>query len=368
MKGLFFAGRFKKVGISSKPNITRRKGKEMLDYSIMIGLLLFLSATLVFQCKYKADGNTSFFDIRNTQAMRGFWCIIVVLVHVPYEYQNRIQDMIGSFAYIGVTFFFMTSAYGLSLSMKKKNNVQKFWRKRLPKLVFPNWVVNAILGIIAFVIFSSVPHIQNLITINGWVRWLLACYIFFWVSCFFFKTEKLRNISIIFMVILFSVVIYVMKMAGKIESTTWTTEVYGFVWGILLCQYFEDIKKILQNHWLGLVPASMMSSLIAGVLYLKFKPVVFWGDYLLKIVLGLFIISFILALNSKIQIGNKVSMFLGEISYEVYLIHGEIFYFVSILYPQISSGVFILVSIILTVLLSVIVHRLSKVLLSACSF
>lgn len=77
-----------------------------------------------------------FFNLTNTTAMRGFWCIIVILVHIPAVYQNRIQDLMGSFAYIGVTFFFMTSAYGLKVGAKKNPDSTKvFWRRRLPKLL-----------------------------------------------------------------------------------------------------------------------------------------------------------------------------------------------------------------------------------------
>lgn len=75
-------------------------------------LVLALAGITLWGIKYDPNKN-SFMSIEDTTFLRGFWCIIVVLVHVPEAYQNGIQDMLGSFAYIGVTFFFMTSAYGL---------------------------------------------------------------------------------------------------------------------------------------------------------------------------------------------------------------------------------------------------------------
>ena len=78
----------------------------MLTYAIMFFILIFLGVTLIMGAKL-ADGGDHFFDQANTTALRGFWCMVVILVHTPVMYQNRIQDMIGSFAYIGVTFFFM---------------------------------------------------------------------------------------------------------------------------------------------------------------------------------------------------------------------------------------------------------------------
>lgn len=117
----------------------------MIDYGIMGGIIIFLIFILVFKSKYIPNANDNFFDINNSKAIRGFWCLVVILVHIPQDYQNKIQDMIGSFAYIGVTFFFMTSAYGLSIAADKKpDSISRFWRTRLPKLIIPNWLINII--------------------------------------------------------------------------------------------------------------------------------------------------------------------------------------------------------------------------------
>ena len=81
----------------------------MITYAIMALIMLFLAFELLYKAEYMPEGN-HLFDKQNSNAMRGFWCVIVILVHIPAAYQNRLQDMLGSFAYIGVTFFFMTSA------------------------------------------------------------------------------------------------------------------------------------------------------------------------------------------------------------------------------------------------------------------
>lgn len=86
----------------------------MISNAIMLGITLFLAVVLFAGATVYDDGQ-HFFDMSNSNALRGFWCLIVILVHIPAAYQNRIQDMIGSFAYIGVTFYFMTSAYGLKM-------------------------------------------------------------------------------------------------------------------------------------------------------------------------------------------------------------------------------------------------------------
>lgn len=157
----------------------------MITYALMGLIVIFLAFTLLFKAKVNSgDGDDTpdhFFDKTNSNAMRGFWCLIVILVHIPAAYQNTIQDMLGSFAYIGVTFFFMTSAFGLKIGeTKNPGSIRKYWRKRLPKLLAPCILVN-IVGIISALIRTGSFSILSLISINAWVRWLLVCYVFFWI-------------------------------------------------------------------------------------------------------------------------------------------------------------------------------------------
>lgn len=335
----------------------------MIDLIIMGGILLFLLFTLVFGAKYFPAGNNSFFDQYNSKAMRGFWCLIVVLVHIPQAYQNLIQDMIGSFGYIGVTFFFMTSAYGLSAGIHNKpDSINNFWRIRLPKLLIPNWTSNLIVALFFLVIFGERSSFVSYFVINGWVKWLLACYAAFWLVYYFNQSKKHYTLFVSILVIMFSLSIYYLKLTGNVNSTTWCTESIGFVWGILLFSRYDKIKQFFSRKWIVKSSVTCLLSLILGVSYLQFKHVIFWGDYILKIILGLSIVCFILVLNSTIKIGNRISWFLGDISFEIYLIHGAVFQFIQKTLPNIRSGMFILLSITLTVLASLVIHRIGKIL------
>ena len=81
---------------------------------------------------------------------------------------------------------------------------------------------------------------------------------------------------------------------------------------------------------------------------------------MLKIALGMAILSFLLALNTKISIGNPVSRTLGVVSFEVYLLHGGVFFALESAFPELNSGVFILASLLLTILLSLAAWKLSE--------
>lgn len=168
-----------------------------------------------------------------------------------------------------------------------------------------------------------------------------------------------RDYVVIALVTAFSLLVYWKK--DYINGPTWCPEVMGFVWGILLYRIKNRFLGILNDKW-------MMKSLllcaiagIAGIGYLKFKIIPFWGDYLLKIILGFLIISFMLAINVKVSIGNRVSNYLGSISFEVYLVHILAFNVVKKIKPDTSSGIFIFVSLILTVALASVIRKISTV-------
>ena len=213
----------------------------MITNSIMFFIALFLAGLLCVGIQRQGNCD-SFFDIENSNALRGFWCLIVILVHIPSAYQNRIQDMLGSFAYIGVTFFFMTSAYGLNLQISKKpEKLNTFWRKRIPKLLIPCLLVN-IVSVIVVLIEGSEFSLRSIIQINPWVVWLLICYCFFWISNKLSGRGDWSNV----LVIAFSSLVYGFR--NQISGTTWCPEIIGFVWGQLLFIYKAVSYTHLRAH------------------------------------------------------------------------------------------------------------------------
>lgn len=197
-----------------------------------------------------------------------------MLVHVPYAYQNRIQGMIGSFAYIGVTFFFMTSSYGLALSLTKKpEKIKHFWRY---------------------------------------------------------------------------------------SNTTWCPECFGFIWGILLALYSNKFYEYFRNGWLLKLFITFVVAIAFGGLYLKFKRIPITGDYVLKILLGIAIIVFVLVSNVRLSYGNKISLFIGGISFEVYLLHIYVYQIVVYCFGgNLSSGQFIVICMVITLALAYVLHLLT---------
>lgn len=328
---------------------------------ITLTVFLVLLYCVMYKAKIYQTLNPNFFDIKTTNVFRGIWSIIVIMVHIPKQYGNIIQDMAGSFAYIGVTFFFMASGFGLSQSVLRNKWMAKgFWSKRIPKLLIPQLMVNICAALLKLAFFGDKPTLSSLLWIARWLRWLMFCYLIFWLAHILCRSIKSANIFIFVSLISFSLIQYKLKGCGIITENIWSTEIFGFLWGILLSLLFSRIQNHAVDFWMRKTVILCIVALLLGVSYLAFKNVAFCGDYLLKIMLGLAIISFILCLNLRITLGNKALDLLGKISYELYLTHSVIISMAKRWMPDISSGVFIILILTCSLVMSVIIHTVSS--------
>ena len=335
----------------------------MMDYVIMCLIAGFMALSMLYKAKVNNDDD-HFFDIKNTNAMRGFWCLVVMMVHVPLQYQNRIQDMIGSFAYIGVTFFFMTSGYGLTISADRKG-VKGFWKKRMMKLLTTIWVVNIFASMYYHFVQGNPISIRNiLLSWGGWIEWLMGCYVLFWISYMLFNSFHVWKQVCCILLALSSMTVYYLSYIDVITATVWVTECYGFMWGILLATYRDKFIKFFSKRWIVCLLSSMSVAVLLGFGYLNLKSILFWGEYVLKIVLSAAITIFILIVNVRVSFNNKINKILGELSFEIYLIHGIAFSIVMRVCNGITSGLFIVLSIILSLVLAITIHVIDRKLFS----
>ncbi|MGN1217193.1 MAG: acyltransferase family protein [Phocaeicola sp.] len=306
----------------------------------------------------------TFFSKDYTNVLKGLCCIIVIYVHFPSKYQNAFQDAIGSFAYVAVTLFFMVSAYGMMLSVeKKKSYLNTFWRNRLVSLLIPAFLVNVVATLVGGVKGNLV--MSGLVHINGYVMVLLQfCLWFYTVEIakrkWFKNNTALGDALLIGGVAISSLYLYLFVYGERSEGAGWCFERMGLVWGIMLYRYYDRCVKWMDNRRGIKTFVLFILSLLLGVGYLHYKTEWLWGEYLLKIVLGIVIISFLFTATSNRKFGNRVSSWLGDISYEVYLSHGMMMGLLAYYYPDLQSGWFILLTVVSTLAISTLVHSVGK--------
>lgn len=334
-----------------------------LSYFLTLLAPLFLgSISLIHNTPEKGK----FFSKDYTTVLKGLCCLIVIYVHVRPPHDNTLQDAIGSFAYVCVTIFFLISAYGMMLSVEKnKNYLKQFWRNRLLALLAPCVLVN----IAAFglnLLNSGEYQYSILWELNSYVAVLLQWCLWFYVVefiriKFFPHAIQLCDWILIAGVVVSSLYNYLFIDANVSNEAGWYFERMGLVWGIILYRYYDRILMWMdKNRWMK-VTILVIVGTILGIAYLKFKMIYFWGAYLLKIILGLTLILLLFTATSNRKFGNKVSLWLGNISYEVYLSHHMMMAALICWLPVgVNSGVFILLTVLFTLAVSTVIHSISK--------
>jgi peptidoglycan/LPS O-acetylase OafA/YrhL len=242
--------------------------------------------------------------------VKGICALVVIMVHIPAEHGNKIQDAIGSLAFVCVTLFFLYSSYGLNYSLvNKKDYLRGFWATRLPALLLP------------FLIAYGLKAVMGYSTISGGVRFvyiLLGYYaLFYLLNRLCNGAQFVKDATLAGIVVVASVVGYFFKY-----GVGWYPEMIGLAYGVLLANRVNGRHPLLYKSFYWIMGALLAMSLLVGFSYLKLKHVDIWGDYALKILLGGVLIVTSYQISLRVQIGNRLLALLGKISYEIFLVHG----------------------------------------------
>lgn len=310
--------------------------------------------------------DSAFFSKGYTDVIKGMCCLIVIYVHVKPERGNLLQDAIGSFAYVCVTFFFLVSAYGMLRGLDRKKDYWKyFWRNRLASLLIPCLCVNIVVYILsAFLNVKSdlalFYHIDEYVIIL--LQWCVWFYIVEWCRMKWFVEKKDTTLLILIIgVVVSSLYYYFFAFAKQDPDAGWCFERMGLVWGILLYRYYDRFVMWMDKSRILKIIVLTFIGGILGVFYLKYKMIYFWGAYLMKIVLGFALLLLLFTATSKLKFDDVISNWLGSISYEVYLIHRMILAFMALLLPlSLNSGAYVFIVVFVTLLLSTGIHAIDK--------
>ena len=320
---------------------------------LLTALLVLILIFIIFLKSSINTDKTWFMSKEYTNGIRGIMCIIIVLVHIPDRFSNNIQETIGSLGFVCVTLFFLFSSFGLMYSLKnKKDYMKNFIRNRFFIIYVPFIIIN-IIDVIIRKKFDS----NTLLVIFGiqtsFVSVLILFYIIFYIINIAFKKEQIRDILFIMYPIIFCIFDMIFNWG------LWGAEAVGFSLGFLIYYYFDKIKYILKNKNKLIFIIFPIFICIFGLLYCKYKNVYIIGNYFIKILLYIFMISFMFEFTSIVKINNKILSFLGNISYEVFLIHGIVITILS-RFTNMSSGVYIWLVIMITLGLATIYNKFNK--------
>ena len=318
--------------------------------------------------------NNDYLGVKSTTGVKGFLAIGIIFHHLSQWVTTG--EEFSNFGYMGtyiVSVFFFLSGYGLYVQNgRKENYLDNFLVKRLSKVLIPFIVISSIYLIYRRMngqVLSSVYFIDlfkkgSTVIYNGWfVDIIILMYIFFYISFTVFSNKKIAIlVNTVF-------IIFYIVLAIKLEyGFWWYDSSLPFVLGLIWAKNKKYIDEILNKYYFIILVC------ITGLLFtfhqysfiLKKLNLVDSYSYVLAANIDniIFTIFFVLTMR-KIDFSNSRLLFLGKISFELYMIHGLVMsifgkYFVT---SRINDVIFtilvLIVSIFLAWLINVIIKKIN---------
>ena len=276
---------------------------------------------LVFQIQTTSE-RVDLLSVYHTDFIKGIGILLVILGHTMQYYCPEIVFFTPTGG-IGVALFLICSGYGLNESAKKEKRHILYWYKRFISVLVPYWIFQ-ILIFWLWHPFDLKGVILDLLLIKPQFGfgWYLS-YLFFWYLVFYCVTYiKCINKYRIPLMVLISCGILIFCRSLVAEQAV------SFVIGVLLSDIKQEFTRKISIR-LGIV------LFCAGVVVLVIKQIPDVrnsSELTLKIIqlniktlsaCGIVILSYYLC--KKLTI--KYISFLGQISYELYLVHGVVLFF-----------------------------------------
>lgn len=300
---------------------------------IIFAVFLFVC---LYGCKVTVHGiNKNYMSRENTLSIRGICALVVVMHHIlldigrvgkPNYFDNLQLTASTVVTYLAVAIFFFYSGYGLMYSLQNKNNyLCGFIKHRLSKIFVPYALVVVIYALVKTAVekitFSDIVKsfvIGDPVADNSWyIIAIIIFYFLFWVS---FKFIKNQNAAIIVLVFLTFVYAFVCAIIGF--NAHWFNSVFAFPLGIIWAKYRENILSFAGKKYLFL----FLSSWIAFAAFFAAKKLLSGADAVFGCFAAVFFVIAIMAVFMKVTLKNKILNFIGEISFELYMIHGLFVY------------------------------------------
>jgi peptidoglycan/LPS O-acetylase OafA/YrhL len=284
--------------------------------------------------------------LHELDALRGFAALAVVLHHLALG--NAEAEVIFKYGATGVNLFFIISGFVIYLSISKINDWRDFVQNRFIRLYPTYWVCVTITAIVRLFTMSNESSTLDLIKqylvnltmyqyylrvpdIDG-VYWTLIVEICFYATITVFICLRIKNKIEYFGYIALIVILFHYFILQELSQyNLYVSKIYFysqflyplinyfplFFAGILF--YKVKLNRLTFDKVIGLIVCFTMTVLLfeksaakASVNYFEYA-----------ITTGIYFIIWILYIKGKLMfIVSKATLFLGRISYSLYLLHG----------------------------------------------
>lgn len=329
----------------------------------------------------RRDRENDFFMSRDyTSVLKALCCFSVILAHTG---AGEKYCILGFVHWIAVSIFFLFSGYGLSFSAAHKPDYMRSFHKRILKTAIPLLLVIVLkeafscdiwsggmgymlVAILFYVVFFLVRQaIDGQYTFWGLDvadRVLIVLTVLYSLSVQFFHDSRMadgRKLT---------------NLAAFLSLFGWGCQSLGFAYGVILARKLAGFKAFLSRRRNSaiLLACCLVPLPFLALAYLRTRDVFFvsWTEYALRAVMVLLALLVAAVLSQGLRFGNKAILFLGNISSEMFLLHGFVIEMLERHTDlcQSQPGVFVVFVCLLTFAAAVVLHLLLKALYRLLKF
>ncbi|MBI5191369.1 MAG: acyltransferase [Nitrospirae bacterium] len=337
--------------------VNHQYAKLVLDDPAMsvlpVYVLLFLAAVL----SIKKSAGQVFLDAGQTGQLKGLAILMIVAGHINLILAGGIR--VPNFSGFGVSAFLFCSGYGLAVSTSEKiYTLKSFFTRRASRIYLPYWLVTAaIIAADYFVLSSRYPASGLALTMLGvnftgftdqfdpsrwFVTYIIVLYVFFFISVSVAGGWKGRTSILFALVAVMDALLVVVNGYYPHLVSVGTVRHYImysllFPAGCMAAAYSDEVRASVGRVMNG--PALRAAAVLAVVVFFVLKTLIAdplrgqfdrsdMGSILVESALwqpafAAFLLVSLAALAALNQAGLRSGflLFVGGISYEVYLVH-----------------------------------------------
>ena len=297
-----------------------------------IFILLLMSLFVYFIPK----ANVDYLSNKSTKSLKGLLALFIIFHHVSQKITTGAN--FSNFEYMGryiVALFFFLSGYGLYFQYSNDATyMENFLRKRLTRIFIPFFVF-----IVIYVIYrASLGEVVNVdfflsfwrdhsnIIYNGWfINSIIVLYVIFYVS-FKKKDSKIAIFKLVFFTL-----VYVFWKAYQNHGDWEYVSIMAFFLGVFWMKDRSLIDKFIEKNYFVLLVSFSILMYVFRHYEVIMKNIGITNKYVYYGIVGnlctmIFVVYFLL-LTNKLNFSNKYLDFLGNISFEIYMIHGLVMHY-----------------------------------------
>lgn len=322
-----------------------------------IFILLLMSLFVYFIPK----ANVDYLSNKSTKSLKGLLALFIIFHHVSQKITTGAN--FSNFEYMGryiVTLFFFLSGYGLYFQYSNDATyMENFLRKRLTRIFIPFFVF-----IVIYVIYrASLGEVVNVdfflsfwrdhsnIIYNGWfINSIIVLYVIFYVS-FKKKDSKIAIFKLVFFTL-----VYIFWKAYQNHGDWEYVSIMAFFLGVFWMKDRSLIDKFIEKNYFVLLVSFSILMYVFRHYEVIMKNIGITNKYVYYGIVGnlctmIFVVYFLL-LTNKLNFSNKYLDFLGNISFEIYMIHGLVMHYLGKFF--VSSAVNDVIYTIVVLLVSIV--------------